>query len=109
MQTDINEPKQLDGDPKEPSQPQFISRSPVPVSRVDQDKKPVELSFPDAIREVLNGRKITRLAWESNSTFGCLKDTFLMIFIRGEYHQWIVNDGDMNAIDWIVLPEPEQK
>ena len=75
--------------------------SPVPL----QGRKPLELSFPDAMREVMDGKKVTRLAWESNSIFGCLKDTFLMIFIRGEYHQWIVNDGDLTAIDWVVLPE----
>ena len=79
-------------------------RSPVP------HKRPVELSFPDAIREVLNLKRITRVAWETNDTYGALKDGFLMIFIKGEWHQWIVNDGDLNAIDWIVLPEqsPEE-
>jgi len=79
--------------------PQPIQRSPVPT------KKPVELSFPDAMREVLNGKRITRLAWESNSDFGILKDGYLMIFTKGEYHQWIVNDGDLNGIDWVTLPE----
>ena len=80
-----------------------VSRSPFPT------KRPTELSFPDAMREILNGKKITRLAWESNSDFGELKqegeDAYLMIFTRGEYHRWIVNSGDLNAIDWITLPE----
>lgn len=78
--------------------PQF-PRSPVP------SRKPTEYSFPDAIREVLNLKRITRLAWETNETFGALHDGFLMIFLKGEWHQWIVNDGDLNAIDWVVLPE----
>ncbi len=74
-------------------------RSPVPVKRL------VELSFPDAIREVLSGKKITRLAWETNEIFGELHDGYLEIFIRGEYHAWTVNDGDLTAIDWVTLPE----
>lgn len=82
---------------------QPVSRSPVP------NKKPNELSFPDAMREILNGKKITRLAWESNSDFGELKqegeDAYLMIFTRGEYHRWIINSGDINATDWVTLPE----
>lgn len=80
-----------------------VPRSPVPT------KKPVTLSFPDAIREVLNLKKITRLEWGTNETFGLLRDGFLQLFIRGEYHQWIVNDGDLNAIDWVVLPEQAVK
>lgn len=78
--------------------PQY-PRSPVP------NKRPKELSFPDAMREVLNGKRITRLAWETNDAFGELHNGYLEIFLKGEYHQWIVNDGDLNAIDWIVLPE----
>lgn len=80
------------------NKPQY-PRSPVP------NKRPVELSFPDAMREILNGKRITRLAWESNDSFGELHNGYLEIFLKGEYHQWIVNDGDLNAIDWIVLPD----
>ena len=29
-----------------------------------------EMSFPDAMREVLNGKSVTRLAWETNDIFG---------------------------------------
>lgn len=76
----------------------FQDTSPLPV------KTQVELSFPDAIREVLNGRKITRLEWNNND-YCLLKDSFLTIFTRGDFHQWIVNDGDLNAIDWVVLYE----
>ena len=77
----------------------IVGRSPIP------NKKPLELSFPDAMREVINGRRITRLEWETNDVFGKLEGGFLSIFIRGKYEQWIVNDGDLLAIDWVVLPE----
>jgi hypothetical protein len=77
----------------------IVTRSPIPT------RKPVELTFPDAIREVINGKRITRLAWETNDSWGELKDGYLMIFIRGEYHVWSVNDGDLFAIDWVVLPQ----
>lgn len=75
------------------------SVSPTPV------RKPDVLSFPDAIREVLNGKRITRIGWEDNQTYGLLKDGFLMISLKGDFRQWIVSDGDMEGIDWIVLPE----
>lgn len=76
-----------------------ISHSPIPVKKV-QD----ELSFPDAIREVINGRKITRLGW-NNDHYCFLNDGFLSIYRDGKNHQWLVNDGDMLGIDWIVLSE----
>jgi len=94
----------MDNQPQGQPLPQY-PRSPVPTT----NKKPLELSFPDAMREVLNKKRVTRLAWETNETFGELYEGFLQIFIRGEYHQWIVNDGDMNAIDWIVLPQQNKE
>ena len=73
-----------------------VVRSPVP------NKPPLELSFPDALREVLNRHKITRLSWGTND-YVLLKDSHLQIFLKGEYHDLIVSDGDMNAIDWVVI------
>ena len=62
-------------------------------------------SFPEAMEEVLKGRRITRLEWGTNDEYGLLKDGWLMIFLKGELHKWIVNDGDMLAHDWVLLPE----
>ena len=75
-----------------------VSRSPVPAKEI------VQYSFMDAIRQVLLGKRITRIAWADNQEFGLLKDTYLTIHTKGEYHQWIINDGDLGAIDWIILP-----
>lgn len=76
-----------------------IVTSPKPV------KAPVELSFPDALREVLNTRKITRTSWNNPNEFGLLQDSYLTIHTKGKYHQWLVNDGDMEANDWVVIEE----
>lgn len=73
--------------------------SPLPEEEVKD-----QLSFPDAIREVLNGRSITRTSW-ANQDYCLLKDGWLTLYINGEFRQWLVNDGDLNAIDWVVLPE----
>lgn len=83
---------------------QIVERtfSPVPVQA---EEGVITLSFPDALREVMNGNKITRIEWSDNNTYGVLMDTFLMIYIKGEFHRWSVNDGDLFATDWIVLPK----
>lgn len=76
-----------------------ISRSPVPVKKIEM------LTFADALREVLNGKKLTRVVWNDVQTFILLKGEFLTIHIGGKYHQLIVSVGDMEGLDWYVLPQ----
>jgi len=65
-----------------------------------------QMDFPSALSEVINGKKITRLSWEpKQNSYGLLKDGFLMIFIMGEFHKWIINDVDLQATDWITLED----
>lgn len=82
-------------------QAETISRSPVPPS----SKKPVEMNFAQALDATLDGKRITRLSWESNDTFGQMKENELSLFIRGEFHSWTIVPGDIIATDWIILPE----
>lgn len=76
-----------------------ISRSPVPAKKVEM------LTFADAVREVLNGKRLTRVAWNDVQTFILLKGEFLSIHIGGKFHQLIVSVGDMEGLDWYVLPQ----
>jgi hypothetical protein len=64
-----------------------------------------ELTFPDAMREVINGNRITRLEWNDENVFCLLRDTFLMIYINNQFHTWKINDGDLLATDWVVLED----
>ena len=64
---------------------------------------PVTMSFPDAIRRVINGERITRISW-GNDDYGLLKDGWLTIFTKGEFHTWSINDGDLEGEDWVILP-----
>ena len=69
--------------------------------------KPVvkKLTFPEAIKEVINGKKITKEEWEDKESYGMLKDGFLMIHLKEIFHKWVVNDGDLLGEDWIVINE----
>jgi hypothetical protein len=62
----------------------------------------ITMSFPDAINEIINGKKVRRLSWP-DSDYGLLKDGWLSIFTRGSFHTWSVNDGDMEGQDWMVI------
>lgn len=65
--------------------------------------KSITMDFPDAIKEVISGKKIRRLSWETESDHGLLKDGWLTIYTKGAFHTWSVNDGDLEGNDWIVI------
>lgn len=62
-------------------------------------------NFPNAMQQIIEGKRIQREEWENKEEYCLLKDAFLMIYRNGKFHQWVINDGDLLAEDWIVLPE----
>jgi hypothetical protein len=71
-----------------------------------EEWKPDLITFPEAIKEITIGRKVSRVAWPK-SDYGILKDSYLMLFIDGEFKKWLVRDGDMIAEDWFVVATSE--
>lgn len=61
------------------------------------------VAFPEAIGALIGGAKIRREEWSDASEFGLLKDQFLQIHRDGKFHNWIVSEGDLLAIDWIII------
>lgn len=74
------------------------------VSPVYGGKISRQLTFPDAMREILLNKKITRSSW-TNGDFCLLKDGFLEIYTKGGYHQWLISDGDLEGNDWVIKEE----
>ena len=74
--------------------------TPIPIDVIPESK---EMDFPDAIRELTNGKKIARLAWKPADDYALLKDGYLMIYINGKFNKFLVNDGDLLGDDWIIL------
>lgn len=63
-----------------------------------------QLTFPEAIKEVISGKKITKLEWKNSNIYGFLNSDVLSIHkADGKNYQWIVNYGDLNGDDWIIL------
>lgn len=76
------------------------NQSPVPQT-VKQKK--VEMPFYDAVRCMMEGAKVTRVEWNNEEEFGCMKDGYLMVHTGGKYHKWIVTDGDYLPKDWVLV------
>lgn len=75
------------------------SVSPLPK----KDNKVVQLSFLSAISGIIAGRKVRRLEWSDPEEYCLLKDNFLMIHRNGEFHTWIISEGDLMATDWVIV------
>ena len=74
-----------------------VSPKPLPSKKVTVD-------FPKAIAEVIKGKKITRLEWGNKKEYGFLNADILSLHKSdGKNYQWIVNDGDLLAKDWVVI------
>jgi hypothetical protein len=62
------------------------------------------LDFPDAMRELIAGKKIHKLEWQNREIYGVLKDGRLKLHNPdGSTPDWILNDGDMLGTDWVVI------
>jgi hypothetical protein len=63
-----------------------------------------KMDFPEAMRQVINGKKVTKLEWKNNNYYGFLNGQWLMIHKPdGKLYVWKVNDGDMLGTDWVVI------
>ena len=81
--------------------------TPIPPKEDLSFRKPdaMTMSFPDAMRQVLNGKMVKRISWGTIGDYGVLKDGWLSIFTKGEMHTWTVSEGDMGGEDWIIVTE----
>jgi hypothetical protein len=67
-----------------------------------QDKG--EMSFPEALVEVLKGKSITKLEWDDKQYFGLLSNERLTLRKPdGKFYDWIVSEGDLRGEDWVCL------
>lgn len=62
------------------------------------------MDFPSAIREIKNGKKVRRITWPEED-YGVFEDGWLKVFTDKKLSRWLINEGDMNAEDWIVIKE----
>jgi len=67
--------------------------------------KAMTMDFPDAIKKIMEGKMIARVSW-GNQDYCLLKDGWLTIYTKGEFHNWLINDGDLEGFDWIIVTEP---
>ncbi len=78
---------------------------PQPVNLVEGTvvpDKPVTFDFPEAMRRIIDKKVVRKLEWP-NEDYGLLQGGWLTIFTKGEFHKWLVNDGDLEGTDYVQV------
>lgn len=71
--------------------------------------KPTTMNWPDAMRQVLNGKKVARVEW-GNKDYCLMKDGWLKIFTKDGFHTWLVSEADMvDTQDWTVVEQKAEE
>lgn len=74
-------------------------------------RQPGQMTFPEAIQEVIDGQQITRVEWNDPEIYVCLRFGKLLITSMKEGQKdpsappapLIMTEGDLLATDWIVV------
>jgi len=96
------------GQTKENKDNQSSTLSPQKVIKIEGEIKTMD--FPEAIRAIIKGKKITKLEWNDKEIYGVLNDNILMLHKRdGVMYKWMLSDGDLLGEDWIVVGEDKNE
>lgn len=78
-----------------------INHSPVP----ELSSSNIQMDFPNAIRQILSGERVTKLEWNNQDIYLLLFQGFLSIRkADGSVTQLLVSEADMVGEDWVKLP-----
>ena len=62
------------------------------------------MDWPDAMRAILNGKKIRRRSWANAELYVVMTDGWLKHrTVTGEMHQLTVCRADLEAEDWLIV------
>jgi hypothetical protein len=74
-----------------------------PILKKSREKE-TTMSFFKALEAVANGKNIHKLEWIDKNYYGFLNGDVLSLHKPdGQNYKWIINDGDLNGTDWIIL------
>lgn len=69
------------------------------------DIKPdrILFDFPTAMKEVAEGKRISKEDWKDANIYGEMKDDKLIIYMNNKVNYWIITTADLEGKDWYVL------
>jgi hypothetical protein len=85
-----------------------MNQSPLPEttkSSMSSSTHPSEqINFIDAIKQIVEGKKVHKLEWKDREYYVFLNGDLLSIHKPdGVNYQWVINLGDLSGTDYIIL------
>lgn len=72
-------------------------------------KKPevkFNMNFANALFEIIQGKKVTKMDWKDKNVYGFMKDDILMLRLAdGLEHRWIVSKSDITGQDYLIVKD----
>lgn len=81
-----------------------VGQSPTPVKITDVKVGPVSFDFYEALRRIVDGKKVTKLEWKDNNFYGVMENQIVKIHKSdGKNYSWILSNGDVAGEDYVEL------
>jgi hypothetical protein len=81
---------------------QRISRSPEPQEVIYEEFE--QMNFYEAVREIVKGKKVTKIEWGGSDFYGVLDNSILKIHKDdGKLYHWIISEADILGEDYVIV------
>lgn len=65
----------------------------------------IELTFCDALKKMLEGKKVSKREWENTEEYGFFRAEILHIHRSGQDHRWVLSEADVSGEDYFIVEE----
>lgn len=75
--------------------------SPAPAKKTEA--KVEKLTFYEALSAIKEGKKVTKLEWNSKDIYGYILNTHLTLHKEDGDHDWVITENDFVLDDYVIL------
>ena len=73
------------------------------MSQSPQVDKSAKMTFPEAVKAIIDGKKVTKLEWENEEVYLFLDNYLRIMKTDGTKHVLLVSEGDILGTDWVIV------
>jgi hypothetical protein len=77
--------------------------SKIPTGNGNQEKNEKLFDFSEAVKQLVKGKKVTKLEWNNPNIYLVLKEKLKIMKEDGKMYDLIISDGDALGEDWKII------
>lgn len=84
----------------------IVPRTTSPVVEPEKEAKEETFDFPEAMRKIAEGIKVTKLEWGDVGIYGYLSNNTKHVTLHktdGKDYDWVLSEGDIIGKDWVII------